>query len=100
MRRRRSTRPCPITPWRYTMMGDSKKVQMDGLEARLLMHGGPGGGHFAAAGHGLSVGLAGGFGGCGGGVVPGIFLPATPNATVPADVTRLKTDASTLPTDV
>src|SRR5881394_3753147 len=48
---RKAESPCPITPWRYTMMGDSKKVQMDGLEARLLMHGGPGGGHFAAAGH-------------------------------------------------
>src|SRR5438552_6977623 len=72
-------------------------IRMDGLETRLLMHGGPGGPGLLGGGPGGH----GGGGGCGGGGGElGIFLPASPNATVQADETKLQTDLTTLRTDV
>ena len=66
-------------------------VMMDGLESRLLMHGG--GRH---GGLGADAGFGGGDGGGGGGRGGeggvGIFMPTTPNAAVTADLTKLQTD--------
>src|SRR5690348_100229 len=76
-------------------------IRMDGLETRLLLHGGPGGPGLLGPGPGGHHGHGGG-GGCGRGGAGelGIFLPASPNATVQADQTKLKTDSQTLRSDI
>src|SRR3954453_17724803 len=75
----------------------TERVMIDGLEPRLLLHGGIGG---DGGGHGHHHGHGGG--GCGGGGEGGVglFVPATPNAAVQADLDTLKTDRDALHADL